>query len=488
MKAIMILLSFLKKNIPTMLIFLFSYQITIAQKASDVLENGISIQKGHRLFLKYNISKKVLESDAIEDGQGVDFTTLEDSIIFLVRKNEINIYLRPLNPLNYSYNAETKVVIDPINEAAAKAIGEIIGVLEKVAPKFTPAAGDPKIAPEKCKKLEELKDSIKSIQAKLNVSQKDKIINIFDKLKALTFDNEQSTIKSLDDIKKEINMILTHFDDITKLIEKVKGISEGYKCSCPYPDEFTAKYIFNAILKDLSAALEEQKKRFTNLQAAYNLVEGMQVKASANEVNKLKWYILLDDKGVKVTEGKISICTVTIKESGYKKSSDNEIVSSESKEIMKRTLRFRKFQRFVPEVSVGTAFTFLEYNSYGTVSDSTGQQFVSSPTKNTLRNLNITTMLNFNYYIPDSAIHPFYQLGLGVNSGIPTILTGLGFRSNISGLRRVAIAGGIAMTWVKELDKLKVGDKITGTDDIDKDYKYSSSPKFSPYVGLQFNF
>lgn len=71
---------------------------------------------------------------------------------------------------------------------------------------------------------------------------------------------------------------------------------------------------------------------------------------------------------------------------------------------------------------------------------------------------------------------------------MPTLLTGFGVRSNINGIKRLAISGGVAMTWVKELDELKVGDKITGTDDIDKDYKFSSAPKFSPYVTLQYNF
>jgi hypothetical protein len=61
-------------------------------------------------------------------------------------------------------------------------------------------------------------------------------------------------------------------------------------------------------------------------------------------------------------------------------------------------------------------------------------------------------------------------------------------RSNINGIKRLAIAGGIAMTWVKELDKLSVGDKISGTDDIDKDFKYSAAPKFTPYIALQYNF
>jgi len=475
-------------------ILICSQQI-FAQKASDILENGEPVKKGHRMFLKYDITDKVLKVDAVKKDQDVDFTTLEDSIIFLVRKNAINVYLRPLNPLNYSYNTEIKVVIDPINEAAANAMGGVIDVITSVTPKKTPPAAkgdkkkkeEPAAQPIECTKFEKLKTEVEKIQAKLSNTKKDEILKIFETLKAITFLAEQSTKDALTTAKDEIKVIEDHFKEVDGLITDAKTLTKDFD-GCDAIDGFTGKYIFNAILKDLSTTMEEQKKRLTNLQTAYKLVKDMQEKASiGGGTDELKWCIPLNEVASK--EGKISIYTVTIKESGYKSSeTTKEIVSIESKELIKRTVRIRKFQRFVPEVSIGTAFTFLKYNSYRTTSDSTGQQFVGSPTENTIKNLNITTMINFNYYIPNSPLHPLYQIGVGVNSGIPTILTGFGLRSNINGIKRMTIAGGIAMTWIKELHDLKVGDKISGTDDIEKDYKYSSAPKFTPYVALQYNF
>jgi hypothetical protein len=138
-------------------------------------------------------------------------------------------------------------------------------------------------------------------------------------------------------------------------------------------------------------------------------------------------------------------------------------------------------------VSIGTAFTSFKYLTYGTTSDSSGQQYVAAPVEAQMRNLNIATMLNFNYFTPDSQLHPFFQLGAGINSGLPTFLTGFGIRSNISGLKRLAVSGGLAMTWLRELTNLKVGDKISGTADIEKDFKYSSAPTFAPYFSIQFN-
>jgi len=82
----------------------------------------------------------------------------------------------------------------------------------------------------------------------------------------------------------------------------------------------------------------------------------------------------------------------------------------------------------------------------------------------------------------------YAQIGLGINSEIPTLLTGVGLRNNLNGSRRFTISGGLAMSWLKELETLEVGDPVSGTDDIDKDFKYSSTPSFTGYIGIQCNF
>jgi len=489
----------MKKNLLTALAILICYQFATAQKASDVLENGIHLKSGNKIFLQYDT--KVLKFDAAKSLQDPtnppDFTTLDDSTIFLVSKNGINVYLRPLNPLNFSYNSENKVVIDPINEAAATALGSIIDVLGTVNPtKAAPpaAAGDKKkkaapAPPVKCEKFKTLQTKIELIQTKLSDSKKTKTVEIFKKLKALDFLDETSTKADLVTTKASIAEIENHFKEVAALIDEAKTDVKNYDCD--FPESFTAKYIFNAILKDLTSTMEEQKKRLDNLQTTYNLVEKVQQTASiGGGEDGLRWCLKMDE--VPSKEGKISVYTITIKESGYKLSDKEEIVSIESKDVLKRTFRVRKFQRFVPEVSVGTAFTFFHYNSYGTTTDSlgvkTGRLHVSSPTKNMVRNINITAMVNWNLYCPESPIHPLLQVGAGINSGIPTILAGGGLRFSNNAKNRIRVTGGIAMTWIKELDKLKEGSLISGTDDIEKDMKFKIEPVFSPYVSLQYNF
>lgn len=481
------------KKITFITLVFLCFQLVKAQKASDVLENGIPIKTNEKLFLHFE--SKILKYDvakSIQDPSNPpNFITLKDSIIFLASKDGLNVYLRPLNPLNYSYNSENKVIVDPINEAALTALTSIIGGVEKINLKNTSASlklfmdikTNSKLT--KCDSFVKLENRVKLIQTKLSNNRKSEIIEIFKKLKSLDFADSDDTKSQLTSVKVKIKEIEDYFYQTDTLIVKGKEMVENYNCD--YPEAFTTKYIFNSILKDLSTTLTEQKTRVENLKKIHELLEKVQQTASVGGgADGLRWCLKLDE--IPVKEGNISVYTITINESGYILSDKDEIVKLESKEVLKRTLKIRKFQRFVPEVSVGLAYTFLKYYTYGTTSDASGQQYVAPPTENEIKNLNITTMLNYNYYIPHSNIHPFYQIGFGINSEMPTLLTGLGLRSNVNGIKRLTISGGIAMTWLRELETLKVGDKITGTADIENDYKYSSAPEFTPYVGIQYNF
>jgi ribosomal protein S15P/S13E len=474
----------------------FHYQVVIAQKASDILENGIQVKSDQKIFLQYD--GKVLKFALAKSFQDVtnppDFLTLIDSTIFLASKSGVNIYLKPLNPLNYSFKGENKIVIDPVNEAASKAMKSITDLLGKVITDMKDAPPAEKVVPNKnpilvvrdtCNDFEILKARAELIQSHLLINKKDSINEIFMKLKSIDFGDENATEKQILNLKKNISGIENHFKNLDEELLKFKGEIENYKCDIP--EKFITKYIFNSILKEVSIVIGEQKKRLSNLQSAFNIVEKAQQSASlGGGENGLRWCQKVDE--VPATEGKISKYSITINESGYNISKEGEIIVSESKDLLKRTINVRKFQRFVPEVSVGIAYTFFKYNTYGTTSDSTGQQFVAAPTENKVENINISTMINWNLFSPNSAIHPLIQTGIGINSGIPSFLLGGGLRFSNNAKNRLRIAGGLAMTWIKELDKLKVGDKVLGTSDIDNDLKYSASPKFSPYIGLQYNF
>ena len=505
---------FQRKKIFLVIIFLISSVTVFSQKARDVLENGIPIKKGHRLFFKYDIGEKKFQVDEHESIVKADFTKLEDSSIFLSKKTGINVYMRPLNPLNYTWDGESKIIIDPIDEEALKALTEIVNNIPNLIQNNTFSALNPndleslrnkfktQVSTEEFKKYENLfrpfnqkdksidlifnnvKSNLKSINDSLRTDKKDHFAKIFNSLKTLSFKDSTSTGNGLRSCNTEISKFEKFYTDIDTAINNSQKLVDSIKeDSIP---TYTLKFVFNFIIKEQKHLLSEQKKRVDQLRQVYSIVYKVYENAATDRGPDLSWSIPHTSE-LETPKGKINIFTLSIKESGLKLNDSKDLVNGESKEVLKKTIRVRRFQRFIPEVSIGTAFTSFKYLTYGTTSDSSGQQYVAAPVEAQMRNLNIATMLNFNYFTPDSQLHPFFQLGAGINSGLPTFLTGFGIRSNISGLKRLAVSGGLAMTWLRELTNLKVGDKISGTADIEKDFKYSSAPTFAPYFSIQFN-
>ena len=478
--------------------------ISMAQTAGDVLEHGIKIQPDKKIFFYYDQNDfKVYVGKSLEDKtNAANFLPVKDSTIYLIQGNGINLYMRPVNPLNYSYTGVSTLVVDPVREAATKALGSIGDILDKAIGTKTSTTtyketkgqnfrGEKTIKVRQvttkiiCPIFTSIKDTLELIKNRLEVDKKPITISLFKNLKDLDFIDEQETKDSIASIALQISKIDKHFQSIQLSIKDVK--EEIKKYDCTVPESYIAKYVFNGVLDKLSAANNEQKKRLDNLTAVFNLVKKAQQTASkGGYASGLSWCFQLNN--ALPADGKISIYDVSLKETGYKLSDDQEIVAAATKDKLKKTLRIREFNRFIPEVYVGTAFTFIKYNTYGTVTDATGQQFIGTPTENRLRNFNVVTMINFNYFIEKSDLHPFFQIGAGINTGIPAFLTGAGIRINSNGLKRLAVSGGIAMTWIKELDKLKVGDKISGTDDIEKDLQYQFTWPPKPYIALQYKF
>ncbi|MEM1323576.1 MAG: hypothetical protein AAGG75_25160 [Bacteroidota bacterium] len=496
------------KKLILLFIGLSSFTLCLqAQKASQVLENGIRVKGDRNIFVRFDLNNSTLYYDldrSTEDTtHPLNFNNpLEDSIIFLPSQGGINVYLMPLNPLNHIYNTNLDVIDDPIIEDANDALGEIIDQLSKVT-NPAPSTGTggtgtesfgggdgvaaASISPSCDQEVENSKSRIKQIAELLKDSQKDKIVAIFKRLKALPFVAAQATRDSLVAINESIAKIDAHFKTVSNSIEyaqeQVKTLNtERWNC----PDPFITISIIDNALKELADIQAEQEKRQQKLKGAYKLTNRAYHTANIGGGPGLSWCIPLTNIAVK--KGKISLYTIKIQEGGYQLSDKNEIVETPVRDLITRTLRIRKYSLFVPERGVGIAYTAFTYNAYGTSTDSTGQQFVAEPTENEINNLNVSTMINFNIFLEHTMIHPMIQLGLGVNANIPTLLGGIGIRSNINGTRRLAVSAGFAATWIRELDQLKVGDPVTGTDDIEEDLKYKFSLPIEPYFGIQFNF
>jgi len=453
-----------------------------AQKASDVLENGVKIKSDQQVFLKLEGGNILYQLSA--NPTDLQFKKLADSIMLLPVASSVVLYIRPLNPLNYSFSSETTFIADPIDAAATAALGSIIDFVANInaenKAKLATAQPGRESAPGTTCDFQPWIVAITGITEKLQRDQKPALVSIFKNLKQLDFNVEQQTITALNKEAANHQLLVTHFSAIETAIKAFKDSIKLISCD-DKSYEFLVKGYFQIAIKDLEANSLNQKKRLTNLSELLRLVQKAQAQASA-----LNWFVKVSD--IAVNKGKIALVAVTITETGYQLSDQEEIVAVTPKEKANKLLRFRRFQCLVPEVSVGIAYANLSFPKFGTNKNASGQDVVADAGEEAINKVNITTMINYTLFIPNTSVHPFWQLGIGLNTDFPTILTGVGVRINASGVRRLALAAGVATTWIKSLNKLTLGEVVAGPAAVEKDTYFKFNTRPQPYVGLQFNF
>ncbi|XZF14082.1 hypothetical protein ACTHGU_20070 [Chitinophagaceae bacterium MMS25-I14] len=476
---------------------LCSITIASAQKARDVLEDGIVVKENQKIFL--SVTDKALWYACSKTPYNPH--PLGDSAIFLPRSTAVNVYMAPLNPLNYSITTGNQLILDPIDEVAAQAYGSIIGMFDNVI-QFNTPAGSTKAAamalphlarpapkkgaappPATCN-FDNLIALYNTINMALGQDKKADVAKTFSALAALDFKQQAVTVAAIGSAKSDIDAIKKFYSDIDGNIKQLSTDVAAFKCDDNNGYVFIVQNIFNGLIRELKAAKDAQYKRVTNLDKCHALVAKAAMDAA--KTDGIDWCVRLD--AVPAPKGKLSVYTVTVNTDGYVLSADNEIVAATPKQIIKQTIIVRRFQRFVPEVAAGVAYTLLSFPKYGTTTDSlTGKQYVSDAGTDIVKRLNVSVLLNYNYFIPNSLIHPFIQLGVGANADFPTLLAGGGIRFNFIGKGRISLSTGVATSFIKTLDKLKVGDEVTGSADVEKDLKYQLAvPKM--YFGIQYNF
>jgi len=466
-----------------------------AQSSAEILETGHKIDKDEFLLLKYD--GDILHYDMLESLNNPvsppNYQALKNKTILLPARKSLNVYLRPLNPLTYSHEVGSKAFIDPINEEVATALEGLGLALEKFTMELSDTSdliGDLSLSQKsqfknEVKDLKEMQSEIEKLKASLDSNKKEAVNQQFKKLKAMSFRDMATTKKELDEIKTEVKKIQNYFKRIKTSLDKFQETVKSKKASDFI--QYQSLYLVSSMHRDLLEVYTKKHKRLTNLETCLNTVNDYYSVAKVGDADKgLEWCIPLER--VVLEEDKNLEYTVKIFKSGFDLNDKQEIVKLENSESITRVILFRKFQRFVPEVAVAFAFTNFQFNEYGTATDSLDQQIVAQTSSNALRNLKVSGMVNFNYYLDNSPILPFYQLGLSAHNDSPILFTGLGIRSKLGASNRFAISGGVAFTLMNTLSTLKVGDVVSGTAAIEDDLKLSGNPEMSGYIAFQYNF
>jgi hypothetical protein len=97
-------------------------------------------------------------------------------------------------------------------------------------------------------------------------------------------------------------------------------------------------------------------------------------------------------------------------------------------------------------------------------------------------------LVNFVCRCNTGLLTPMLQIGAAASKTLPAILAGGGVRLFGLGKGDVGLGGGAMFAWYKDLQKLQVGQVVTGTQQIQSDLGFISAPKIGGYVAIQYKF
>jgi len=162
-------------------------------------------------------------------------------------------------------------------------------------------------------------------------------------------------------------------------------------------------------------------------------------------------------------------------------------LSTEQQAAGSTTFSVREYSTLTTEIGVGAVFGSIKQPTYGTSTNAAGQMIVAKKA-DTAPSVNGAVLANFVCRCGTGLLVPMVQVGALASKDLPSILVGGGLRLFGLGKGDIAIGGGAMASWYKDLNKLKVGDVVTGTNDINSDLKFISRPKIGGYVTIQYKF
>jgi hypothetical protein len=162
-------------------------------------------------------------------------------------------------------------------------------------------------------------------------------------------------------------------------------------------------------------------------------------------------------------------------------------VTTGQNDVATASMTVRRYSLLTPEIGVGAVFGTLRAPQYGTATNAAGQTVVARVPDSSLT-VSPAIMVNFLCRCGTGFLDPMIQIGAATSTTLPAVLTGVGFHLFGVGKGDVAIGGGAMFGWTKDLQTLKIGDVVTGTQAIDADLGYTGTPHVKAYFTIQYKF
>jgi hypothetical protein len=288
----------------------------------------------------------------------------------------------------------------------------------------------------------------------------------------------QSIAAGIDEITKSTTTFGRNLDLAQKAWTEIKGCADTAAAE--------QKGYYEA------AALSDQTSRIQQLSALTKATKQLSDLLEKQYANADKWmgpnltdYVISDE--ISLSFDKMQNVTVKVASVTLKVDSPSSALSTDQQAAGSATFSVRRYSSFTPEIGVGAVFGTIKQPTYGTGKNAEGQTVVAKAPDKSL-SINPTILANFVCRCGTGLLVPMVQVGAAVSKDLPSILVGGGLRLFGMGKGDIAIGGGGMFAWYKDLQKLKVGDVISGTNDINADLGYLSRPKIGGYFAIQYKF
>jgi hypothetical protein len=291
----------------------------------------------------------------------------------------------------------------------------------------------------------------------------------FEKLKK----NLSAKYKEEENKKGKVSKFYSTYDE--ELIANEFGAEAVDLASAKFMKEYRAFLLekYDAKEEAYLKKLEDLIKRTTELARGFK--EAMELYYEADKCFKIG-EIPIAPEDIKDVTIAITIYDVTLND-------DMELTVKE-KTVLKGGLSLKDYSLLSVDFAAGLLYPFnLSYPLYSTGPNASGALAVSEA-KTEKINYSAGMMLNLIFKTKTYPAFPFIQLGFGTGNDAPTVFSGVGLKF----IKNISISAGAITGWYKELDRLNVGDPITGDDVLKRDLHYQPIKHPSFYIGIQYSF
>lgn len=489
------------KSIAILSFCLLFLSLAIGQNPSSPAAEKL---KGNSVYFVYENQK--LEYFAPHD-KSADKGEAADSMVFSMKNgNHANIYMKWLNPLKYrlmwkdtSYVDERdKIINEFVLQLVAQFAGQIPG-FKKSAGAENGMASEGRIIWVPQNGFYDTELNLLYLQLQYSDLSHDdipklrEITNLVSELDSMAARNipleldymfmDMLSIGNYMEVPKRVGEYEKNLADYAEYFkaaaERVDAVTSAMK-SFDIKDKLLLNYfraVISSFIQKTNSTIDSQTLLVGKLQPVVDILKNS-VKDEAPDT-PTKGYFRV--KHIGFDEGEKLRSNLSLTEFEYKVKTKEFV---KKKELLSKTMVFQKHDFFNVFVSAGLFYSSTTLRGYGVSNN--GTNFTVTESYITKSNPVVATFLNFQFGTGSRYLAPLAQIGIDPTKKRPYLLLGAGF---LIPTARFAFTGGPVWTWNQTLDKLKVGQTISTTTELEDDinYEFDMKPK-GWYLGVQYKF